>query len=752
MAPKKLIALTAAVVTLLIVRTLSADAAPVAYARHVSRSITGQAAVDGISVVNLATGTLVKTLPLTCVDDFALAPDGTRLFVVCSTSRLITVVDTSTGGTVASAQLDDTPENVVITPDGNRLLVGGWSAQVIDARTLHVISRFHGASGRWSVPSDGSLAYVVLGGVVGAMDPVNGVGVRTLNVPGPSFLGQGAWNEGVSQFTISPDGLTGWGLQFVGSYTQHLVAVDMGTGAVTGRWFLSTSFPQFLGFDAAGSRLWLREYPFNYVFVVDTVRRQVSRVQLGVQPSAAAFSTDGQFAYLANEAGRFMGVFDAQTAAWTGMNINVDVYGPIVVAEWNSLSVLTSGEGRVSSTDGFLDCGRTCGSLYPPGAAVTLTPIASAGWVSAGWQGDADCIDGSLAMTADRSCTAVFRPASAATPPRALEFNGDGIADIFLYNPTTGSWGMALGNGAGAFALAGDTWSPEWKVVAASLNGDDLADLFVYNESTGFWYQAINAGGGRFAYSGGRFSPGWHVLAGRFRPDLLDDILVYSPVRGGAFLCFVDGAGQFTNYAFFDWSPGWDLRVIDLDGDGISDVFAYNPASGRWSSCLNTGTEAFSYVGGSWSPGWTLTVGDFNGNGRDDLFVYNVENGFWYTCLSVGDGTFTYRGGSWSPGQVVFRARLTTAPRDDVFTYDPASGSWAQWFGDGAGGFSGSLRGTWSTGWTIAVADLSGDGVDDVFTYNATTGAFFDCITNPTGGFAACVPGRTKPGFIAVAR
>ncbi len=748
MAPKKLITCASALVSLLMVPPLRADAAPVAYARHVSRSATGSVEVDGISVVNLATGTLVKTLPLTCVDDFALAPDGTRLFVVCATSRLITVVDTSTGGTLASAQLDDTPQNVVITPDGSRLLIGGWSAQVIDARTLEVISRFHGASGRWSVPSDGSLAYVVLGDLVGAVDPVKGVGVRTLGVPGPSFLSQGVWNEGVSQFTVSPDGRTGWGLQFIGSITQDLVAVDMGSGAVTGRWFLSTDFPQFLGFDATGSRLWLREYPFNYVFIVDTVGRQVSRVRLGVQPSAAAFSLDGQLAYVANEAGRFLGVFDAQTAAWIGMNVNVDVYGPVVVAELNSLAVLVEGQGNVTSTDGTLDCG----SLYPPGATVTLTPIASAGWVFAGWQGDADCVDGSVAMTADRACTSVFRPAGAAAPASALEFNGDGIADIFLYNTTTGSWAMALGNGTGTFAFAGDEWSPEWQVVAANLNGDDLADLFVYNESTGFWYQALNAGGGRFVYTGGRFSPGWHVLAGRFRPDPLDDILVYDPVRGGAFLCFVDGGGQFSNYAFFDWSPGWDLRVIDLDGNGVSDVFAYNPVSGWWYSCLTTGAGAFSYVGGSWSPGWTLTLGDFDGDGRDDLFVYNSENGFWFTCLSVGDGTFTCRGGRWSPGQLVFRARLTTAPHDDVFTYDPASGSWVQWFGDGAGGFSGSLRGTWSTGWTISVAELSGDGVDDVFTYSAMTGAFFDCITNPAGGFAGCVPGRAEPGFIVVAR
>jgi len=198
----------AALVALLFSLALEADATPVAYARHVSgHNPLGGVEVDGISVVDLATGTLIRTFPLACVDDFALAPDGSRLFVVCSATRLVTVADATTGGILDSLQLDNEPATVDITPDGTRLLVGGLSAWVIDTDTLQTVTTTpEPAWCRWSVPSDGSLAYVLLGplGWLYAVNPVDGSIVKTMTVPLPGNL-----PAAPASFTISPDGRTG---------------------------------------------------------------------------------------------------------------------------------------------------------------------------------------------------------------------------------------------------------------------------------------------------------------------------------------------------------------------------------------------------------------------------------------------------------------------------------------------------------------------------------------------------------------
>lgn len=46
--------------------------------------------------------------------------------------------------------------------------------------------------------------------------------------------------------------------------------------------------------------------------------------------------------------------------------------------------------------------------IYNTGTVVALTPAPGPGFVFDGWTGDADCSDGSVTMTTDRSCTANF--------------------------------------------------------------------------------------------------------------------------------------------------------------------------------------------------------------------------------------------------------------------------------------------------------------------------------------------------------
>ena len=73
-----------------------------------------------------------------------------------------------------------------------------------------------------------------------------------------------------------------------------------------------------------------------------------------------------------------------------------------------TVSLAGSGSGVVVSTPAGIDCGSDCSASFVQTTAVTLATAPAAGSVFAGWTGDADCSDGQVVMSADRSCTAWF--------------------------------------------------------------------------------------------------------------------------------------------------------------------------------------------------------------------------------------------------------------------------------------------------------------------------------------------------------
>jgi uncharacterized repeat protein (TIGR03803 family) len=91
----------------------------------------------------------------------------------------------------------------------------------------------------------------------------------------------------------------------------------------------------------------------------------------------------------------------------------------------STLTVSTSGNGTVTSTDGFISCPGTCSHSYPPNTQVTLNATPGQGWVFGGWNGA--CLGtGSctVTMTQPLSVDAIFSQAQqfvAATPCRLID-------------------------------------------------------------------------------------------------------------------------------------------------------------------------------------------------------------------------------------------------------------------------------------------------------------------------------------------
>ena len=78
-----------------------------------------------------------------------------------------------------------------------------------------------------------------------------------------------------------------------------------------------------------------------------------------------------------------------------------------------TLTVSPSGNGTVTSTDGFINCPGTCSKSYPGNTPVTLNATPAAGWAFSGWSGacsgTGSCV---VTMTQNQSVTATFTPSS----------------------------------------------------------------------------------------------------------------------------------------------------------------------------------------------------------------------------------------------------------------------------------------------------------------------------------------------------
>jgi PQQ-dependent catabolism-associated beta-propeller protein len=121
---------------------------------------------DGVAVIDTARNKVIKVLQAgSDPEQFALSPDGKRLYVANEDSAQTSVVDVENGSIVARIPVGREPEGVAMSSNGQWVLVSNESdnsVSVIDTKTLKVVSSVPvGKRPRdMAFTTDGKAAYV----------------------------------------------------------------------------------------------------------------------------------------------------------------------------------------------------------------------------------------------------------------------------------------------------------------------------------------------------------------------------------------------------------------------------------------------------------------------------------------------------------------------------------------------------------------------------------------------------------------
>jgi YVTN family beta-propeller protein len=237
--------------------------------------------LDGIGVIDAATGRLVKMLPSgSDPEQFAISKDGTRLFIANEDAGLTSVLEVATGTILAQIKVGGEPEGVDLSPDGRVVYVTSEydnAVYAIDTNRLTLVREVPVGPRPRSTGflPDGSLAYV---------SAENGPLVSVLDARTHAVL---------ASIPFSPDTLKPMGVVVTPDGTRVLVttgrggtlhAIEVATNRITGSVAVGER-PWGVEVSADGKWAFTANGPSNDVAIVDLATMTVAaKVPVGERP------------------------------------------------------------------------------------------------------------------------------------------------------------------------------------------------------------------------------------------------------------------------------------------------------------------------------------------------------------------------------------------------------------------------------------------------------------------------------------
>ncbi len=239
-------------------------------------------AADGIGVVDLASGKLVRTLPSGADPEaFDLTPDGKTLYVSNEDTGQASVVDVTTGAVRKTIDVGKEPEGVAVRPDGHIVYVTSEAndvIDVIDAASGSVTARIPTPARPRGVvfSGDGKRAYVTTeaGGTVEVIDAIAHTVVSDVHVPQ-----KGARPMGIA---LSPDEKQAYVTNGRGG---SISVVNVATGTVERAMEGIAPRPWGIAASRDGKTLYVAGGPSNELVIVDAATGvPLKKVPVGASP------------------------------------------------------------------------------------------------------------------------------------------------------------------------------------------------------------------------------------------------------------------------------------------------------------------------------------------------------------------------------------------------------------------------------------------------------------------------------------